>query len=61
MGPAGSLPHSEGIAYKPPCGMFAVHRSYLRIQQTLEALDIFRAAARLLIFPLTEMLHQTTF
>jgi hypothetical protein len=33
----------------------------LRIQQTLEALDIFRAVAGLSIIPVTEMLHQTTF
>jgi hypothetical protein len=32
-----------------------------RIQQTLEALDIFRAAAGLPIIPVTEMLHKTTF
>jgi hypothetical protein len=32
-----------------------------RIQQTLEALDIFRAVAGLPIIPITEMLHQTTF
>jgi hypothetical protein len=30
-------------------------------KQTLEALDIFRAAARLPIIPVIEMLHQTTF
>jgi hypothetical protein len=33
----------------------------LRIQQTLEALDIFRAAAGLPIILVTEMLHPWTF
>jgi hypothetical protein len=33
----------------------------LRVQQTLEALDIFRVAAGLPIIRVTEMLHHTTF
>ena len=35
--------------------------SSLRVQQTLEALEIFRAVAGLSIIHVTEMLHQTTF
>ena len=33
----------------------------LRVQQTLEALDLFRVAAGLPIIRVTEMLHHTTF
>jgi hypothetical protein len=35
--------------------------SSLRVQQTLEALEVFRGVAGLSIIPVTEMLHQTTF
>jgi hypothetical protein len=35
--------------------------SSLRVQQTLEALEIFRMVAGLPIIRVTEMLHQTTF
>jgi hypothetical protein len=36
-------------------------RSSLRVQQMLEALDIFRAVAGLPTIRVTEMLHQTIF
>jgi hypothetical protein len=35
--------------------------SSLRVQQTLEALEVFRVVAGLSIIPVTKMLHQTTF
>jgi hypothetical protein len=35
--------------------------SSLRVQQTLEALEVFRAVAGLPTIRVTEMLHQTTF
>ena len=35
--------------------------SSLRVQHTLEALDIFRAVVGLPTMRVTEMLHQTTF
>src|SRR6516164_5347110 len=47
----------------PATGCCGDGRKYprLRVQQTLEALDIFRVAAGLPIIRVTEMLHHTTF
>src|SRR2546422_211742 len=55
---AGRNPPAPHTTPRRTRGAFALTDLTLRIQQTLEALDIFRAAARLPIIHVTEMLHQ---
>jgi hypothetical protein len=58
---AGRNPPAPHTTPRRTRGAFALTDLTLRIQQTLEALDIFRAAASLPIIHVTEMLHQSTF
>jgi hypothetical protein len=58
---AGRNPPAPHTTPRRTRGAFALTDLTLRIQQTLEALDIFRAVAGLPIIRVTEMLHPSTF